>query len=125
MCIECEVQNIVDGDFEIDSLAGVDFGLNVVVDFVHDLDFRIDVELQFDIELDVSIHLMLADAVSDKSQIVMCIFSLEFNFWKPLKLRLEFRWGGLWILRLILEWIVRLRLGFNLWPVLRFGLMFC
>lgn len=39
MCIECEVQNIVGGDFEIDSLAGVDFVVNVVVDFVIDLDF--------------------------------------------------------------------------------------
>jgi hypothetical protein len=29
----------VGGDFEIDSLAGVDFVVNVVVDFVIDLDF--------------------------------------------------------------------------------------
>ena len=51
-----------------------------------------------------------------KSQTVMIIFRLEFNFWKPLNLRLGFRLRGglLWILGLILEWLLRLKPGFNL-----------
>jgi hypothetical protein len=58
MCIECEVQNTLDVDFEIDLLAEVVFVANLGVDFGLDLEFRIDIELQVfltDIEVYVEV----------------------------------------------------------------------
>jgi hypothetical protein len=54
--IECEVQNRVDVDLEIDSLAGVDFVVNVGVDFGLDFEFRIDIELQV-FPVDIEVHM--------------------------------------------------------------------
>jgi hypothetical protein len=54
MCIDCDVQNKADADFEIDSLVVVGSVVNVGVDFGLDLEFQIDIGLQvFPIDIEV------------------------------------------------------------------------
>jgi hypothetical protein len=85
VCIKCEVQNIVDASFEIDSVARVDFVVNVCVDFGRDLEFRIDIELQVfpaDIEVCMEVgvdHKVCIEFEVGNIQIVVFVRFLVFG----------------------------------------------
>jgi hypothetical protein len=84
VCIECEVQNKIDVDFETDSLAEVVLGVNLGVDFGLDLEFWIDIELQVfpaDIEVYMEVrvhHKLFIDVEVGNIQIVVLFGFLSF-----------------------------------------------
>ena len=71
MCIECEFQNKVDVDVEIDSLAEVVCVVNLCVDLGFDLEFRIDTELQvFPADIEVYMEVGVDNKVCIEFEVV-------------------------------------------------------